>query len=244
MGSHSALDIADGAVTEGFRSLVLAQRGRERTYTQYYSTLRNAEGDRERGCVDEIWSFDRFSEIAHPEVTERLRQSSALLVPNRAFSSYLPLNQIEDQFAVPIVGSRTLLRIEERSERENYYSLLAEAGLPIPTAIPSPPEIDGLSIVKLPHATKRLERGFFTVANPAESARKSELLLNRQMISADDLVHARIERYVLGPVFNFNFFFSPLVRREAGLELLGVDVATRKLAETGWYACRRRSSWR
>jgi 5-formaminoimidazole-4-carboxamide-1-(beta)-D-ribofuranosyl 5'-monophosphate synthetase len=28
---------------------------------------------------------------------------------------------------------------------------------------------------------------------------------------------------VLGPVFNFNFFFSPLVPRSEGLELLGVD---------------------
>jgi 5-formaminoimidazole-4-carboxamide-1-(beta)-D-ribofuranosyl 5'-monophosphate synthetase len=223
VGSHSALDIADGAVTEGFRSLVLGQRDRERTYARYYRTQRNAQGERIRGCVDEVWTFDRFSEIAQPEVTERLRQASALLVPNRALSSYVPLDAVENQMSVPIVGSRLLLRIEERSERENYYSLLARAGMPIPAAIASPSEIDGLAIVKLPHATKRLERGFFTAANPAEYERKSRQLLERHTISAEDLAQARIERYVLGPVFNFNFFFSPLVSREAGLELLGVD---------------------
>jgi 5-formaminoimidazole-4-carboxamide-1-(beta)-D-ribofuranosyl 5'-monophosphate synthetase len=223
VGSHSALDIADGAVTEGFRSLVLTQRGRERTYTQYYATLRTSQGERIRGCVDDVWTLERFAEITEPAVAERLRQAGALLVPNRAFSSYVPLDAIESHFAVPIVGSRILLRIEERSERNNYYSLLANAGLPIPTALPSPREIDGLAIVKLPHASKRLERGFFTVATPEEYARKSAELLARGTIAAEDLARARIERYVLGPVFNFNFFFSPLVPREQGLELLGVD---------------------
>ena len=44
VGSHSALDIADGAVTEGFTSVVLAQAGREATYAQYLRTLRHPDG--------------------------------------------------------------------------------------------------------------------------------------------------------------------------------------------------------
>lgn len=223
IGSHSALDIADGAATEGFRTLVLAQKGRERTYSQYYRAHRDAQGRLLRGCVDDVWTYGKFAEIERPTEQERMRRAAALLVPNRALSSYVPYEALEDRLKVPIVGSRSLLKLEERTERDNYYTLLEKAGIPFPPRIPDPAAIDGLAIVKLPHATRRLERGFFTVASPAEFAEKSAELERRGVITRDDLALARIERYVLGPVFNFNFFFSPLVAREDGLELLGVD---------------------
>jgi len=223
VGSHAALDVADGAVTEGFPSLVLAQGGREATYARYFRTVRSPAGSRLRGCVDDVWTYPRFDAIAAPEVQERLRHHGALLVPNRALSSYVPLEVVENDLLVPIVGSRRLLRIEERTERENYYTLLEAAGIPIPRALPGPDAIDGLSIVKLPHATRRLERGFFTAATPAEYRQKVERLVARGTVAPADLATARIEEYVLGPVFNFNFFFSPLLPRTEGLELLGVD---------------------
>ena len=223
VGSHSAIDIADGAVAEGLASVVLAERGREATYSRYFRTLRDADGTRRRGCVDELWEYPKFADLASADSQQRLRDRGVLLVPNRAFSSYVPLSAIENDFRVPIVGSRAMLRIEERSERENYYSLLAGAGIPSPRAVPGPEAIDRLSIVKLPHARRRLERGFFTAATSAEYRAKSRALLDRGTIAADDLAAARIEEYVLGPVFNFNFFFSPLVPRPEGLELLGVD---------------------
>ncbi|HEV8050193.1 MAG TPA: formate--phosphoribosylaminoimidazolecarboxamide ligase family protein [Thermoplasmata archaeon] len=223
VGSHSALDIADGAVTEGFRTLILAQAGREATYSRYYRTRRDAAGKVLRGCVDDVWTYPKFADLAKFSTQERLRSVGALAVPNRALSSYVPIDVIESEFKVPLVGSRALLRIEERSERENYYTLLEAAGIPTPTRIDDPKSIDGLAIVKLPHAQKRLERGFFTVASPAEYDRKSRELLENGTIRAEDLATARIEKYVIGPVFNFNFFFSPLFPRAEGLELLGVD---------------------
>ncbi len=223
VGSHSAIDIADGAVAEGFTSVVLTQTGRDATYARYFRTLRDPSGARRRGCVDEVWNYPKFADLATADSQERLRSRGVLLVPNRAFSSYVPLSTIEQEFRVPIVGSRALLRIEERSERENYYDLLASAGIPIPRAIPAPEAIERLCIVKLPHAQRRLERGFFTAGSPAEYRSKSAALLQRGTIAAADLAHARIEEYVLGPVFNFNFFFSPIVPRAEGLELLGVD---------------------
>ena len=223
VGSHSAIDIADGAATEGLPNVVLCQTGREATYAQYFRTTRDHAGGRRRGCVDDVWTFAKFAEIAAPATQERLRNHGVLLVPNRALSSYVPLSAIEDELRVPIVGSRSMLRIEERTERENYYTLLDRAGIPIPHAIDRPEAIDRLAIVKLPHASRRLERGFFTVASFSEYQKKSKHLIARGTISAADLESARVEEYVLGPVFNFNFFFSPLVPRAQGLELLGVD---------------------
>ncbi|HYA58000.1 MAG TPA: formate--phosphoribosylaminoimidazolecarboxamide ligase family protein [Thermoplasmata archaeon] len=223
VGSHSALDVADGAVTEGLSTLVLAQAGRELTYARYFRTVRDRSGSRRRGCVDDVWTYRAFADMALPGEQARLRDHGVLLVPNRAFSSYVPLDVIENDLRLPIVGSRAMLRIEERSERENYYSLLESAGVAIPKKVESPEAIERLSIVKLPHAKRRLERGFFSVASPAEYRAKVERLLARGTIAEADLATARIEEYVLGPVFNFNFFFSPLVRRSEGLELLGVD---------------------
>ncbi len=223
VGSHAALDIADGAASEGLPNLVLAQRGREATYARYFRTVRGPDGGRRRGCVDEVWSYERFADLAAPAEQERLRQRAAVMVPNRAFSSYVPLDVIERELRVPIFGSRSMLRIEERSERENYYTLLEHAGVPTPARLAGPEAIDRLAIVKLPHAQRRLERGFFTVASPQEYRDKAEQLVARGTILRSDLATARIEEYVLGPVFNFNFFFSPLAGRDDGLELLGVD---------------------
>ncbi|HTT15811.1 MAG TPA: formate--phosphoribosylaminoimidazolecarboxamide ligase family protein [Thermoplasmata archaeon] len=223
VGSHSALDIADGAASEGLPTLVLAQAGREATYARYFRTVRGPDGARARGCVDEVWTYPAFADLAAPAEQERLRARGAILVPNRALSSYVPLATIEEQLRVPLFGSRSMLRIEERTERENYYTLLERAGVPFPRRLDGPEAIDRLAIVKLPHARRRLERGFFTVASPREYREKSAQLLERGVIQASDLAAARIEEYILGPVFNFNFFFSPLVPRADGLELLGVD---------------------
>ena len=223
VGSHSALDIADGAVSEGFRTLVLGQTGRDRTYVRYFRARRGPDGELRRGCVDDVWSYAAFADLAAPAELAKLRAHRALLVPNRALSSYVSLDTIESALAVPIVGSRALLRIEERTERENYYGLLERAGIRIPARIPDPSRIDGLAIVKLPHATRRLERGFFTAASPEEFARKRDALVASDAIRPEDLSAARIERYVVGPVFNFNFFASPLAPPGEALELLGID---------------------
>ena len=223
VGSHSALDIADGARHEGFTTLILSERGREATYSRYFATRPAAPGRSARGCVDEVWTYPKFRDLAAAAEQERMRHRGVLFVPNRAFSSYVPLPTIESEFRVPIVGSRSMLRIEERSERENYYTLLESADVPIPRPIVDPHAIDRLVIVKLPHAVRRLERGFFTAASSEEYQRKSDQLLAQGTIARDDLEGARIEEYVLGPVFNFNFFFSPLAPRSEGLELLGVD---------------------
>jgi 5-formaminoimidazole-4-carboxamide-1-(beta)-D-ribofuranosyl 5'-monophosphate synthetase len=223
VGSHAALDIADGAASEGLRTLVLCQAGRERTYAQYFRTRHDSEGRVTRGFVDDVWTYPKFADLASPASQAKLRDASALLVPNRALSSYVPLEVLENELNVPLVGSRALLRIEERTERENYYGLLERAGLPVPEKVPDASAIRSLSIVKLPHARRRLERGFFTAASPEEFDRKRRALLEAGTILPADLEAARIERYVVGPVFNFNFFFSPLVPRVDGLELLGVD---------------------
>jgi 5-formaminoimidazole-4-carboxamide-1-(beta)-D-ribofuranosyl 5'-monophosphate synthetase len=38
IASHSALDVCDGAKDEGFDSVAYTQRGRERTYSEYFKS--------------------------------------------------------------------------------------------------------------------------------------------------------------------------------------------------------------
>jgi 5-formaminoimidazole-4-carboxamide-1-(beta)-D-ribofuranosyl 5'-monophosphate synthetase len=158
-----------------------------------------------------------------PKFQERLRKENVLFVPNRSFTSYVDLKEIEDNFAVPLIGSRSLLRSEERGEEKDYYWLLEKAGLPFPKKIADPGEIDGLVIVKLHHKVKTLERGFFTAASSKEYREKSRALIYNNVITEQDLKKARIEEYVIGPVFNLDFFYSPLESKMERIELLGVD---------------------
>ncbi|ASJ10364.1 5-formaminoimidazole-4-carboxamide-1-(beta)-D-ribofuranosyl 5'-monophosphate synthetase [Thermococcus sp. P6] len=218
IGSHSALDIADGAKAEGLPVLVVAQRGRHRTYERYFR-LRKTRDGLTKGFIDEVMVLERFAGIM--DVQEELRRRNVIFVPNRSFVVYTGIDRVENDFKVPLFGSRNLLRSEERSEEKSYYWLLERAGLPYPEEV-KPEEIDdvGLVIVKLPHAKKRLERGFFTAASYKEFREKAERLIKLNVITEEDLERARIERYIIGPVFNFDFFYSPI---DEEIELLGID---------------------
>jgi 5-formaminoimidazole-4-carboxamide-1-(beta)-D-ribofuranosyl 5'-monophosphate synthetase len=223
IGSHSALDVCDGAVEEGFRTFVVCERGRDAPYTRYFRGMRDKEGRSRRGFVDDTIVLDRFADVLSEKMQAQLRDRNAIFVPNRSFTSYCDINAIEDAFQVPLFGSRNLLRTEERDEAKSYYWLLEKAELPAPEKIDDPHDIDGLSIVKLPHKVKKLERGFFTAATFKEFKEKSDALLRRNVIAKEDLAAARIERYIIGPIFNFDFFFSPIEDEGEKVELLGID---------------------
>jgi 5-formaminoimidazole-4-carboxamide-1-(beta)-D-ribofuranosyl 5'-monophosphate synthetase len=222
-GSHSALDVCDGAADEGIPNVVFSQKGRDATYAKYLKTVRDDKGKRVRGCVDEVVRLPAFGDQLTPRIQTWMRKHNVLYVPNRSFTSYGDINAIESQFEVPIFGSRNLLRIEEREEKDNYYTLLKKANLASPEQITDPKDIKELAIVKLHHAKKKLERGFFTCASYAEFQKKSKSLLDQGVITKESLAKARIERYVIGPVFNCNFFYSPITTGAPKLELLGVD---------------------
>ena len=221
--SHSALDICDGAIEEGFPTVAYCQEGREKTYSQYFKAHRNISGRVTRGMVDKAIVMPHFNTVLNPDMQAEMRKRNVVYIPNRSFTSYCGIDKIENDFRVPMFGSRNMLRMEERTEEQDYYWILEKAGLPYPEAISSPEEIDCLVIVKLHHAQKKLERGFFTCASFDEYKEKSQALLAEGVIDEESLAGARIERYVIGPVFNLNFFYSPLAEEGERLELLGVD---------------------
>ena len=221
--SHSALDICDGAIEEGFPTVAYCQSGREKLYSEYFRTQRSSTGRIKRGMVDKAVTLERFDGILNPQFQSAMRDRNMIFIPNRAFTSYCNIDSIENDFKIPMFGTRSMLRMEERTEEFDYYWLLDKAGLPAPEPIHDPQDIDCLTIVKLHHAEKKLERGFFTCASYEEYLQKSKELLSQGVIDQSSLETARIERYVIGPVFNLNFFYSPLEEEMSKLELLGVD---------------------
>ncbi|AIF68557.1 5-formaminoimidazole-4-carboxamide-1-(beta)-D-ribofuranosyl 5'-monophosphate synthetase [Palaeococcus pacificus DY20341] len=217
IGSHSALDIADGAKEEGFKTLIVSQKGRHKTYAEYFK-LKKTKDSLTKGFIDEVIILEKFGKII--DIQEELRKKNVIFIPNRSFVVYTGTDKVENDFLVPLFGSRNLLRSEERSEEKSYYWLLEKAGLPYPEPVEDPKDINELVIVKLPHAKKRLERGFFTAASYKEFREKAEKLIKHGVITEEDLTKARIEKYIIGPVFNFDFFYSPI---DEEIELLGID---------------------
>ena len=219
IASHSALDTADGAVEEDFRTLAVCQEGREKPYVKYFRANRDNSGRIMNGMIDEVMMLKKFQHILEPENQEILKEKNTLFVPNRSFTSYCGIDAVEDQFQVPLLGSRNLLRSEERGDKMDYYWILEKAGLPFPEPVEAE-DIKELVMVKLPHAVKTLERGFFTAASYEEYCQKADLLLRQNVIDQDGIELARIERYVIGPVFNLDFFYSPISK---AIELIGID---------------------
>ncbi|MEM2178421.1 MAG: formate--phosphoribosylaminoimidazolecarboxamide ligase family protein [Candidatus Methanomethylicaceae archaeon] len=208
LGSHSALDISDGAKDEGFKTIVVCQKGREKPYIKY------------KRIVDECIILDKFSMIVNEEIQKILRIKNTIFVPHRAFSTYVSYDDIENKFLIPIFGNRYLLRTEERIFEKNQYYLLEKAGIRQPKKFKSPSEIDRLVIVKVQEAKRKIERAFFTAIDEKDFWKKARERIEKGIIKEEDLEKAVIEEFVLGTYFNFNYFYSPLKKE---LEFMGID---------------------
>lgn len=214
LGGHSALDVCEGAKKYGFKTLVVCQKGREKTYEKYYKTRED------KGCVDEVIVLDKFGDISQKKIQKELRDRNTIFIHNRYFWVYCDFDKIENDFEVPIYGTRHLVRLEERDVQKNQYWLLEQAGIRIPKIYDAPGKIDRPVIVKVNEATRGYERAFFVATSPKQYKEKSEAMLKSKMITKEGLKKAVIEEFIIGAQVNFNYFYSPL---NGELELMGTD---------------------
>lgn len=217
LGSHSALDVCRGAKNLGFKTLVIVEKGRGKTYSHYFKT------NDETGCVDEVIELNKFSELLNDEIQEELRKRNSIFIPHRSFEVYInDYDAIEIRFEVPMFGNRYLLRSEERGVEgsTDQYAILNEAGIKFPLQIKDPKDINTLVIVKVLEKERGFERAFFLVNSFEGFKKESERLISEGKIAEEALEKAVIEEFVIGVQVNFNFFFSPISHK---LELLGTD---------------------
>lgn len=216
LGSHSALDVCRGAKDEGMKTLVVSQKGREKTYNHYYKTRESV------GCVDQCLVLSEYIDILKPEIQIKLINQNCVFVPHRSFETYLHFDYqaIEEKFKVPVFGNKFLLKIEERGCHPNQYDLLEKAGINFPRQYIDPRKIDRLCLVKVLEKERGFERAFFLAENYHDYKTQVDNKLKEGVITQKQVESAVIEEFVLGVQVNFNFFYSVLNKR---LELLGTD---------------------
>src|SRR3989344_5914702 len=219
LGGHSALDVCAGAKKHGFRTVVVAQEGREKTYEKYFK-VRERAGAR-AGCVDEVIKVKAFKDVLEEKVQAELRKMNTIFIHSRYFWVYFQdaFAKIESDFSVPIFGNRSYVKIEERDQKPNQYDLLKKAGIRTPKIFAKAEDIDRLCIVKAAEAKRGYERGFFLVENTSAWEGEGSRLEKEGKI-AKNWRSAPIEEFIVGAPVNFNFFYSPL---SGELELLGTD---------------------
>ncbi|HUB92811.1 MAG TPA: DUF1297 domain-containing protein [Candidatus Saccharimonadales bacterium] len=212
LGSHSAEEVGAAAKAFGMQTAVICQKGRDELYTKYSKHL-----------FDIQITLDKFSDLADAEVQDRLIELNTVFLPNRSFSVYLGYDRIEGKFRVPLYGTRSILRSEERSEPKNQYWLLEKAGIKTPKKFSKPEKIDRMAIVKVQQKARPLERAFFYAKSPEEYYERSQAMVKDGLIDGKDLKKARIEEYVLGQKFNANFQSWALKESFDDFDFVGFD---------------------
>lgn len=202
LGSHSALDVCSGAKQFGFKTLVVAQKGRDKTYSSYYQT------NGKMGCVDQCLIVDSFADLFKSDLQKKLVSRNCVFIPNRSFEVYLNFDysSIEKKFDVPMFGNRYLLKIEERSTKPNQYDLLEKAIIRYPKQFENPKEIDRLCLVKVLEKERGYERAFFLVENYSDFKNQAREKLKQGIFTDEQLNSSVIEEFIIGTPVILTFF--------------------------------------
>jgi len=128
---HSALDVCAWAKKYWLKTVCIAKKWREKTYSKHYKS-RKITKEREIWCIDECIVIDEWEDLLKKETQEKLRKLNTIFIHNRYFWTYFNFEEIENNFKVPIYGSRELIKLEERDVPKNQYYLLEKAGIRIP----------------------------------------------------------------------------------------------------------------
>lgn len=182
IGSHSALQILKGAKDEGFETICVCQRGKERPYQLF-------------PVADEIILVDSFRDFM--KVEKELLKRDAILIPHGSFVEYVGAANIA-KLQLPYFGTKGILAWE--SDRGRQREWLKKAGLKLPKVFDKPEQIDRPVIVKFHGA--RGGHGYFLARNTEEFYRK--------MLAHKDEKAYTIQEYIVGVPVYVHFFQSPV----------------------------------
>lgn len=181
LGSHSALQILYGAKQEGFSTIAICERGRERPYQNYK-------------VADEIILVDKFRNAV--KLQQRLLKENAILIPHGTFFEAFSMGEFE-KLKVPYFGNKGILKWE--ADRMLQREWLKRAGLTLPKIYKKPEDIDGPVIIKFYGA--KGGKGFFLARSAEEFYRKIKQREARAYI---------IQEYIIGAPIYIHYFYSPL----------------------------------
>ncbi len=209
-GSHSALETGLSSKKMGLSNIVIVKKGRERQYIEEQNHL-----------FDKAIVVDDWHQMLDESVQKKLLEMNGLIIPNRSMVVYLTAKRIEEELRIPMYGSRTMLKSEDRTTNEKEY--IDQYGLMKKASIRSPREIskDNLDIigpnkevpvalVKVQQAGNPLERAFFYITSEEDYHEQVVTMKEKGLINDETLDEARIEEFVIGPYFNCNGWASGL----------------------------------
>ena len=200
MGSHCSLQVLKGAKDEGFKTILVCEKKREKLYRRF-------------PFIDELIIVDTFKEVLDQKCQKILEENNSVLIPHGTLIAQMNSEEIES-IKTPVFGNKWILRWE--SDREMKEKLMREANLPMPNPVTEPKDIERLVIVKRQGAAGG--KGYFMAANEEDYNTKRNQLISEGVISKDETLY--IQEYAAGVLAYLQFFYSPLTNE---LEFFGVD---------------------
>jgi len=200
LGSHCALQVLKGAKDEGFKTILICEKKRERLYRRFK-------------FIDELILVNSFLEIAESRCESFLKENNSILIPHGTLIAQMKQEQIES-IQTPIFGNKHILGWE--SDRTLKEQLMKEAKFDVPKSISSPKEIESLIIAKRHGAAGG--KGYFLASTEEEYNKKRDVLINQGLISGDSDLY--LQEYYSGVLAYLQFFYSPLKKE---IEFFGVD---------------------
>jgi 5-formaminoimidazole-4-carboxamide-1-(beta)-D-ribofuranosyl 5'-monophosphate synthetase len=200
LGSHCALQVLKGAKDEGFRTILICERKREKLYRRF-------------SFIDEFVLVDSFSEVIDKRCSDILRENNAVIIPHGTLIAQMNSLDIES-IKTPIFGNKWILKWE--SDRKMKEQLMLESKLKIPKSLSSPSQIQSLVIAKRHGAAGG--KGYFLATSEGDYIKKRDKLIREGMINGDSDLY--LQEYALGVSAYLQYFFSEL---SGELEFFGVD---------------------
>ena len=200
LGSHCALQVLKGAKDEGFKTVLICEKKRERLYQRF-------------NFIDNIILVESFREILDQKCMSQLNEQDTVIIPHGTLISQMDSSEIES-IKVPIFGNKWILRWE--SDRMLKEKLMVESKLIIPKSIPSPTKINGLTIAKRHGAAGG--KGYFLTSNEKDYKEKRDRLINQGIIKDDSDLY--LQEYAYGVSAYLQYFHSPITKE---LEFFGID---------------------
>ncbi|MEM1573683.1 MAG: formate--phosphoribosylaminoimidazolecarboxamide ligase [Candidatus Methanomethylicaceae archaeon] len=201
IGSHSALQILKGAKLEGFKTLLICSKKREKFYRNF-------------GFIDEFIIVENFDEILNENIQERMLELNAIFIPHGTLISESNIEIFEKKFKPPIFGNRRIFKWEADRILKDF--LLREAGIKTPKYFEKIEDVDRPVIVKLPGAEGG--RGYFIAKDKNDLENKLNEIIKKGLLRENEKIF--IQEYIIGITLYPHFFYSPILKR---LELLGCD---------------------
>jgi len=200
LGSHCSLQVLKGAKDEGFKTILVCEKKREKLYKRFR-------------FIDELIIVDSFKEVLDQKCQSILEKNNAVLIPHGTLIAQMSSEEIES-IKIPVFGNKWILRWE--SDRGMKEKLMREANLPMPKPVTDPKDIEKLVIVKRQGAAGG--KGYFMATNYEDYNTKRDQLISKGILSKDEPLY--IQEYASGVLAYLQFFYSPLKEE---LEFFGAD---------------------